>query len=106
MIGRDATDTDSVNVRSALQLNCTIVENLDDGEGSSRISAGHNLSFPFVLLKHDEFLVSDFVLIIQPLSILFGIVLNCLTLMESRPFGSCARLSMACVDLRRLSMTP
>jgi len=34
-------------------------------------------------LKHDEYLVSKFVLIIQPLSILFGIVLNCLTLMES-----------------------
>jgi len=83
VIGRDATDTDSVNVRSAPQSNCTIVENLDDGEGSSRISGGRNLSFPLVLLKHDEYLVSDFVLIIQPLSIFFGVVLNCLTLMES-----------------------
>ena len=85
VIGRDEADADNIFVRSALQSNCTIVENLNDGERSSCISGGQNLSFLplFVILENDEYFVSDFVHVIQSRSILVGIVLNFLPLMKS-----------------------
>jgi hypothetical protein len=85
VIGRDAADADNICVQFALQSNCTIVENLDDGESSSRMSGGQKFSFLslFVLLEDDEYSVSNFVCVIQALSIFVGIVLNCLPLMKS-----------------------
>ncbi len=85
VIGRDTVDADNICVRSALQSNCTNVENLNNGERSLRISGGQNLSFLslFVILANNEYFVSDFVCVIQTLLILVGIVLNCLPLMKS-----------------------
>ncbi len=78
-------DADNICVRSALQSNCTIVENLNNGERSSHMSGVQNLFFLllFVLLEDNEYLASNFVRVIQALLIFVSIVLNCLSLMKS-----------------------
>ncbi len=78
MIASDTADTDNTHKGATLDLDRAVCHHFCDFKRASRVSQGQDLGIvaPFVRLEYKEYLVSDFIFVLQSFIVLFSINFN------------------------------